>query len=70
MITPSEAELYQMIFGTPMRRRVAAKKTAPSKKPARKAAAKKPARKAAKKSPLNRVLTPLRMVLRSRRAKK
>ena len=65
MITPSEAELYQMIFGTPMRRRVAAKKPV-----ARKAAAKKPARKAAKKSPINRVLTPLRMVLRSRRVKK
>lgn len=70
MITPSEAELYQMIFGTPIRRRVAAKKPTPSKKPARKAAAKKPARKAVKKSPLNRILTPLRMVLRPRRAKK
>lgn len=62
MITPTEAELYQMIFGTPMRRRVAAKKPA-TKKPA----AKKPA---AKKTPLNRMLTPLRIVLRSRRAKK
>jgi hypothetical protein len=61
MITPSEAELYQMIFGTPMRRRVAAKKPAP-KKPALK--------KVAKKSPVNRILSPLRMMLRSKRVKK
>jgi len=65
MITPSEAELYQMIFGTPVRRRVAAKKPA-----AKKPAAKKSTRKVAKKTPLNRILTPFRMVLRKRSAKK
>jgi hypothetical protein len=55
MMTPTEAELYQMIFGTPVRRPIA--KKAPAKKA--------PAKKApAKKTPLNRLLTPIKKVLR------
>lgn len=63
MITPTEAELYQMIFGTPNRRRAAPKKAAPKKAASKKAVPKK------KKSPVNKILSPLRMMLRSRRTK-
>jgi hypothetical protein len=58
LITPTEAELYNMIFGSPMpRRRPAAKKPAAKKAAARKA------------SPAKRRVSPLRMTLRSRRVK-
>ena len=77
--TPTEAELYQMIFGTPPKRKVrankgvkrVAKKPAAKKPAARKSAAKKPvARKSAAKKPVARKASPLQMMLRSRTVKK
>ena len=68
--TPTEAELYQMIFGTPPKRKVRANKGV--KRVARKPAARKPAaRKPATKKPAARkASSPLQMMLRSRTVKK
>ena len=69
MKTPTEAALYQMIFGTPPPRRVARKpaRKPAARKPVRKTA-RKPARKPVRKSPAR--YSPLKMMLRSRTVKK
>lgn len=67
--TPTEAELYQMIFGTPPKRKVRSNKGV--KRVAKKPVAKKPAaRKPVAKKPAAKKPSPLKMMLRSRKVKK